>query len=181
MKKILIFLLLGALSFSKCSYITEPGLVLRKFIESIRELKLEDKVYCDGDGLKMAYYYSNDMDDIDIGLVTYVNSFDDVTPEQVFNYLSEMLSDSAKIYTLVAKKTKTIKMDDEGVPANIHIRFYIEDSNEDVIMLAKTITKLSNQDSELYFNKDFEEVLKEAGFEDYYLTDDLVYWTGQLI
>ena len=70
MKKILLFILLSCLSFSNtCNWVSEPNQTLKKYIGIIKKHNLTSKVYCDNNDTLMAYWRSNDENDIDIGLM----------------------------------------------------------------------------------------------------------------
>ena len=70
LKKILFFLFLSSLCFSNtCNWVSEPNQTLKKYIGVIKKHNLTSKVYCDNNDTLMAYWRSNDENDIDIGLM----------------------------------------------------------------------------------------------------------------
>lgn len=178
MKKVLLTLLfvLSTYSFS-CSYITDPNIYIRKLIESIKELNYENKVYCDEDGIKMIYYYGNDYEDMEIGLVKHVENFNNLYEDEVIEFTFNLLKDSSKIMKLYSQKMRTIKNTYQNIsdlPENINVRIYIE-SEEDVIMISKSVVSLSDGESAFFFNKELEDVVSNMELENYYFTDDVIY------
>ena len=48
MKKILLLFIFGmGISFSDCNYINNQDFFIKPFIQSVKEEKLEEKIYCD--------------------------------------------------------------------------------------------------------------------------------------
>ncbi len=178
MKKIFftLFFVLSTYSFS-CSYVTEPNIYIRKIIESIKELNYESKIYCDEDEVKMIYYYGNDYEDIEIGLVKHTENFDNLSEDEAIEFTLSLVKDSSKIMKLYSQKMKTIKNTSQNfseLPENINFRIYIE-SEDEVMMTLKTVLSLNDGESAFFFNKDLEEVINNKGLKNYYFTDDIIY------
>ena len=141
LKKILFFLFLSSLCFSNtCNWVSEPNQTLKKYIGVIKKHNLTSKVYCDNNDTLMAYWRSNDENDIDIGLM-----LNDI------NAKSLSLDEAVNAFNTFVKKVgifdevKLNRRKGDLIPENVNIRLYMYNSDyEDTYMLYKIVYNFTN-------------------------------------
>ena len=177
MKKILFFLFLSSLCFSNtCNWVSEPNQTLKKYIGVIKKHNLTSKVYCDNNDTLMAYWRSNDENDIDIGLM-----LNDI------NAKSLSLDEAVNAFNTFVKKVgifdevKLNRRKGDLIPENVNIRLYMYNSDyEDTYMLYKIVYNFTNDTISYYYNEKYfshysgfiDEVRK---MENFYPTNDIIY------
>lgn len=164
MKKLIFLLVLSVISFSNCKYVSDPNADLRTFIEVIKEEKLENKIYCDEDNVKMIYYLNNNKN-INIGFVYKVKNLDWVTPEELGKSMKQFGEDVSKI--LDNKKLRSKKYSNEA-----YARMYLEDKEGYYLMILR-MPLTTREEVRIDYNSD----LSDWGFQDmdFYPTNDIVY------
>ena len=177
LKKILFFLFLSSLCFSNtCNWVSEPNQTLKKYIGVIKKHNLTSKVYCDNNDTLMAYWRSNDENDIDIGLM-----LNDI------NAKSLSLDEAVNAFNTFVKKVgifdevKLNRRKGDLIPENVNIRLYMYNSDyEDTYMLYKIVYNFTNDTISYYYNEKYfshysgfiDEVRKMGNF---YPTNDIIY------
>ena len=177
MKKILFFLFLSSLCFSNtCNWVSEPNQTLKKYIGVIKKHNLTSKVYCDNNDTLMAYWRSNDENDVDIGLM-----LNDI------NAKSLSLDEAVNAFNTFVKKVgifdevKLNRRKGDLIPENVNIRLYMYNSDyEDTYMLYKIVYNFTNDTISYYYNEKYfshysgfiDEVRK---MENFYPTNDIIY------
>ena len=177
LKKILFFLFLSSLCFSNtCNWVSEPNQTLKKYIGVIKKHNLTSKVYCDNNDTLMAYWRSNDENDIDIGLM-----LNDI------NAKSLSLDEAVNAFNTFVKKVgifdevKLNRRKGDLIPENVNIRLYMYNSDyEDTYMLYKIVYNFTNDTISYYYNEKYfshysgfiDEVRK---MENFYTTNDIIY------
>jgi hypothetical protein len=177
LKKILFFLFLSSLCFSNtCNWVSEPNQTLKKYIGVIKKHNLTSKVYCDNNDTLMAYWRSNDENDIDIGLM-----LNDI------NAKSLSLDEAVNAFNTFVKKVgifdevKLNRRKGDLIPENVNIRLYMYNSDyEDTYMLYKIVYNFTNDTISYYYNEKYfshysgfiDEVRK---MENFYPTNDIIY------
>ena len=177
MKKILLFILLSYLSFSNtCNWVSEPNQTLKKFIGVIKKHNLTSKVYCDNNDTLMAYWRSNDENDIDIGLM-----LNDINAKTL------SLDEAVNAFNTFVKKigmfdeVKLSQRKGDLIPENVNIRLYMYNPDYgDTYMLYKIVYNFTNDSTSYYYNEKYfshyagfiEEVRK---MKNLYPTNDMIY------
>ena len=175
LKKILFFLFLSSLCFSNtCNWVSEPNQTLKKYIGVIKKHNLTSKVYCDNNDTLMAYWRSNDENDIGLML-------NDI------NAKSLSLDEAVNAFNTFVKKVgifdevKLNRRKGDLIPENVNIRLYMYNSDyEDTYMLYKIVYNFTNDTISYYYNEKYfshysgfiDEVRKMGNF---YPTNDIIY------
>ena len=172
MKKILFFLFLSSLCFSNtCNWVSEPNQTLKKYIGVIKKHNLTSKVYCDNNDTLMAYWRSNDENDIDIGLMLNDINAKSLSLDEAVNAFNTFVFDEVKLN----------RRKGDLIPENVNIRLYMYNSDyEDTYMLYKIVYNFTNDTISYYYNEKYfshysgfiDEVRK---MENFYPTNDIIY------
>lgn len=175
MKKLFLFLMVFSYGFS-CQFMSDPDIYQRKMIDTIKELKFQEKIYCDEDDEKMVYYFDSS-DFLQVGLVYNSEDIEKKSVKELSEMFKIFASDSQKIYNLFSKKfnsTKASSIDIDGV----EIRMYIE-TPEEYIMFSKIVLDFEAVDASGYINSDYKSLIKDnfSGLlkMQIYYTDDILY------
>ena len=163
MKILLLLFISSMLAMADCKYVSDPNIYIRKMIKSIKDSKLENRIYCDESNEKMVYYYSNDYNDLDIGLIREVKSNDgEFYDEDVLESLKLLLKDSnslVKKYTSEMYTVKSTYSNFEELPDNFHIRLYLS-FDGDPYMFGKITISIEEGENTLYFVNEQAEFVK---------------------
>ena len=176
MKKILLLFIFGVgISFSDCNYTNNQDFFIKSFIQSVKEEKLEEKIYCDKKNVKMLYYKEYD---VEIGFI-YSADLNNISEYDLLELIAEFSEDNLKLLNRFSKKTKNIRVSEDELPNFLNIRMYIKQPDESIFMISKVTTNISTGDATYWISKELKqkhrEYIKNILNFDYYFTDDIIY------
>lgn len=118
MKKSLFFMFLSSLCFSKtCNWVDEPNQTLKKYISVVKKHNLTSKVYCDNDDTLMAYWLSNDENDIDIGFMLNSTDAKSLSLDEALNAFNVFVKKLG-----IFDEVKLSRRKGDSIPENLNIR-----------------------------------------------------------
>lgn len=177
MKKTLFFMFLSSLCFSKtCNWVDEPNQTLKKYISVVKKHNLTSKVYCDNDDTLMAYWLSNDENDIDIGFMLNSTDAKSLSLDEALNAFNVFVKKLG-----IFDEVKLSRRKGDSIPENLNIRLYMYDPDyEDTYMLYKIVYNFTDNTNSYYYNEKYfshytgfiEEVTR---MENIYPTNDIIY------
>ena len=176
MKKILLLLfILGVMSFSDCSYTNSSNYFIKQFIQSVKEEKLDEKIYCDKNNIKMLYYKDYD---IQIGLI-YETDLNSISEDEFLGLNAEFSKDAMKLLDKFSRKTRNVRISDDDIPNFLNIRMYVEEPNGNIFMIARVHINVETGDTAYTFSNELKlklrEYLKSVQDFEYYFTSDIIY------
>lgn len=136
MKKLLLLLMLvlGINVFSstemQCVFMENRDPLISEILKRIEKDKKTDEIYCDGEKLKMLYYFYQDGEyNLNLGVNLKV---DNVVVDENFK---KLFHTKYKEYTTLLKKINKSKLKDSKVPTREIIRFFVTLENPNRIFV----------------------------------------------
>ena len=175
MKKILLLFILSIGAFSDCTYVNNPDFFLKPLIQSVKEEKLEEKIYCDKKDMKMVYHSEYDME---IGFI-YNADLENISEDEFLALNSEFSEDAVKLLGRFSKKIKNLRASEDDLPNFLNIRMYVKQPDNSVFMVSRVTINISTGDATYWFSRELKlrhrTYLKNVEGFDHYFTDDIIY------
>ena len=146
-----VFFLVCPWSFLRRYYPIKP------FIQSVKEEKLEEKIYCDKKNVKMLYYKEYD---VEIGFI-YSADLNNISEYDLLELIAEFSEDNLKLLNRFSKKTKNMRVSEDELPNFLNIRMYIKQPDESIFMISKITTNISTGDATYWLSKELKQRHRE--------------------